>query len=460
MSILSKLRGGSLGARVMRSSLLTIGGFGFSQMIRLGSNLILTRLLFPEAFGLMALVTVFLMGLGQFSDVGVTPAILQSKRGDDRDFLDTAFSIQVVRGIGLWIVACLCAFPMAWVYGQDLLLQMLPVSALTLLITGFRPTKMVTANRHLMLGRVTLLDMGTQLIGVGVGIVLAFMWHSVWALVISGVVGALVELFLNWRFLPGPGNRFRMERAAMRELIGFGKWVFLATCAGFLFTQADKILIGKFVPLDVFGVYNIGFFWASFPMMLGGMVTQKILIPIYREAPPSESPANFAKLRKMRLAVSGLLMGFVAVFALLGVWIVQILYDSRYVDAGAVAVVLAVAQMPLLIVMTYDQAALAAGDSRRFFILAATRAGLMIACLLLGLQAAGLLGALIGYGASHLLAYPVVVWLARRMGAWDGLHDAAFALLGFAIATLAISVNWTEIAAISTLPAPVLAVPR
>ena len=126
----------SLSARVLRSSALTMAGFGVSQGLRLVSNLVLTRLLFPEAFGLMALVMVFLMGLGQFSDVGVTPAILQSKRGDDRDFLNTAWTIQVIRGFGLWIVAVAAAWPMAALYGEPILTQLLPVAALTLLISA------------------------------------------------------------------------------------------------------------------------------------------------------------------------------------------------------------------------------------------------------------------------------------------------------------------------------------
>ncbi|CUH79427.1 oligosaccharide flippase family protein [Tropicibacter naphthalenivorans] len=449
MSALARFQGSGLGARVLRSSVLTVGGFGFGQVVRLASNLILTRLLFPEAFGLMALVQVFLMGLGQFSDVGVTPAILQSKRGDDRDFLNTAYTIQVLRGAGLWLVACALAWPMAWLYDQPELLWMLPVSALTLLITGFRPTRMVTANRHLMLGRVTLLDMGTQAIGVLIAIALAWWTGSVWALVISGVLGALAEVWLNDRYLPGERNRFRWEKAAATELIGFGKWVFLATVCGFFFTQADKILIGKFAPLDLFGVYNIGFFWASFPMMLGSMVTQKILIPIYRETPPTQSPENFAKLRKMRFAVTALLMGFVGAFALLGVWLVGALYDDRYAMAGAVAVVLACAQMPMLIVMTYDQAALAAGDSRRFFVLALVRAVLMFACIYIGWMSGGLMGALIGQGAAFALAYPVVVWLARRMGAWDPLHDAVFALIGAGLAAIALWMNSLAIVALA-----------
>ena len=449
MNILGALKGGSLKARVIRSTLLTLAGFGGGQFIRLLSNLILTRLLFPEAFGLMALVMVFLMGLGQLSDVGVTPAILQSKRGDDRDFLDTAWTIQVLRGGGLWLVACVAAWPMAAIYNEPQLLYILPVSALTLLITGFRPTRMATANRHLMLGRVTVIDLSVQIIGVAVAILVAWQTGSVWALVISGVAGALAELVLNSAFLPGERNRFRWEKPAAQELINFGKWVFLATVCGFVFTQADKILIGKWLPLDVFGVYNIGFFLASFPMLLGGMVTQKILIPIYRETPPKQSRENFLKLRKMRFAVTGFLMTIVALFACIGVWLIDLLYDPRYAAAGAVVVVLACAQMPMLIGQTYDQAALAAGDSRRFFVLAFARAVLMVASVLIGLEQAGLLGALIGQGAAFILSYPVVVWLARRMGAWDGLHDAIFAVLGIGAAALALWINWAEIVALA-----------
>lgn len=448
-ALAQRLKGSSLSARVLRSSLLTVGGFGWAQVIRLASNLILTRLLFPEAFGLMALVMVFLMGLGQFSDVGTTPAILQSKRGDDRDFLNTAWTIQVMRGLGLWVFACVAAWPMAWFYGEPQLAQILPVAALTLLISGFKPTRMDTANRHLMLGRVTVIDMVVQLIGIVAAIVLAWLTGSVWALVLSGVIGGIAEVTINWRFLPGEANRFRWDKSAAQELIKFGKWVFLATVAGFFYSQSDKILIGKWLPLDAFGVYNIGYFLAAFPKLMGGMVTRKILIPIYREAPPRDNPHNTAKLRRMRFAVTVSLLVMVTVFACLGVWLVDLLYDPRYAMAGAVVTVLACAQMPALIVMTYDQAALAAGDSRAFFVLAVVRAVLMVACLWVGLETAGLLGALIGQGVAYVLAYPAVVWLARRVGAWDGLHDAVMSAIALVAAGLAIWLNWPAIAALA-----------
>lgn len=444
---------GSLTMRAVRSAGFAVLAFGGGQALRLISNLILTRLLFPEAFGLMALVMVILQGLAMFSDVGVTPAILQSRRGDDQDFLNTAWTIQVGRGFLLWVAAAALAAPFAQFYGEPQLAELLPVMALTLIIAGFNPTRLDTANRHLQLGRVTALELTGQVIGVVAAVLLAWAMQSVWALVISNLFAALCVTLLYTFLLPGAWNRFRWEPAAASELINFGKWIFLSTVAGFFFTQGDKLLIGRYLPLDAFGVYNIGYFLASFPLILGRMVTNKVLIPIYRERPPGDSPHNFAKLRRMRTLVTGLLLALVMALGYAGVWLVELLYDPRYAMAGAVVVMIACMQVPQIVGLTYDQAAIAAGDSRRFFYFTAAKAALMVGSLVVGLELGGLPGALVAQGVAFLLAYPVLVWLARRMKAWDPLHDAAFLLIGAILAAGAIWVNFPAIAALGAAAA-------
>ncbi|MEZ5714961.1 MAG: oligosaccharide flippase family protein [Paracoccaceae bacterium] len=452
MKRLGGLIGGeSVLARALRSAGLTVLGFGTSQGLRLASNLILTRLLFPEAFGMMALISVFLMGLNQFSDVGVAPAIMSSKRGDDEDFLNTAWTIQVMRGLGLFAVACAIAWPVSLFYDEPDLALMLPVSGLTLILTGLVPTRSDSAQRHLRVGRLTLLDIVNQAAGIVAAVALAWWWQSVWALVVSGVIGAVVQLIVYNVFLPGTRNRFRWEPEAAEELINFGKWIFLATVAGFFVAQADKLVLGKYLPLDQFGIYNIGFFLASFPLLMGGVLVRRILIPIYREWPPKESPENFARLRRMRFVVSGALLGLVGLLALGGVWIVGQLYDPRYQVAGAVTVMIAIMQIPQIVALTYDQAALAAGDSKRFFVLAGSKAVLMVVCLVIGLRVEGLFGALVGQGVAMLLVYPVVIWLSRSTGAWDRLHDLSLAAAGVALAALAFWLNAEPIAALIAL---------
>lgn len=98
-----ELTGGkSLFRRALGGGAFVAGSYVFAQFARLLSNLVLTRLLYPEAFGVMALVMVVLVGLQMFSDVGIGPAISRSARGDDPDFLNTAWTLNVFRGAGLW----------------------------------------------------------------------------------------------------------------------------------------------------------------------------------------------------------------------------------------------------------------------------------------------------------------------------------------------------------------------
>ena len=103
----------------------------------------------------------------------------------------------------------------------------------------------------------------------------------------------------------------------------------------------------------------------------------------------------------------------------------------------------------MAIVLTYDQAALASGNSRRFFVLAALRAIFMIGGLLVGLEIAGLFGALVSQGVAMIAVYPAVVWLVRGLGAWDPLHDAIFALVAAGICAAAVYFNWDAVQLIS-----------
>ncbi len=442
------VRGNGLMERAVRSSMLTMVGFASYQGLRLLSNLVLTRILFPEAFGMMALVSVFLVGLTMFSDMGIGPAIMQSKRGDEPEFLDTAWTLHIIRGALLWVAACVLSYPLSLIYDEPALAWYLPVSALTLVITGFNPTKFETANRHLRAGRVTIVEVSVQVVGLVVAIALAYATRSVWALVISGIVGALAQIVLMHMLIPGRGNRFRLEKAATQELMHFGKWIFLSTLCGFLIMQGDKVILGKYLDLEHFGVYNIGYFLASFPLMLGAMVIRRVVIPVHRESPPRDSAENFLRLRKMRFIATSVLMLMLLTVAALGVWLVGFLYDDRYLAAGVVVVLLACMQVPQIIVLTYDQAALAEGDSQGFFVLSAAKAVAITLGLLLGFEIAGLFGALIAQGISMVAIYPVVVWLARKQGAWDPLHDLVFFVTGGGLAAIVLWLHWGDISLI------------
>lgn len=452
--LIRSLRGESLTARAGRSAFWAIGGMATSQFLRLGSNLVLTRLLFPEVFGLMALVQIFLTGLQLFSDIGVHTSIIQNDRSREPAFLDTAWSLAVMRGVALWLAACALAWPMAALYNEPQLAVLLPVLGLSTVINGFLPMRVFTANRDLVLGLQTRIDILTQLAGIVVMIALAVVLQSVWALVIGSLFAAAVGVILKWSRLPGHRERFRIERSAAGELIHFGKWIFLSTICGFLVNHADRAILGKFISIEMLGIYSIGFMFASLPMMLAGPLVSKIVFPLYKQRPPSESAENRAKIFRMRWMLTAGLLSLSAVLALSGDWLVRILYDDRYTLAGPILVLIALAQMPVIILSSYDQLLLAAGDSRRFLTRVAASAVVQVTLLIVGVMSFGILGAAVARGATALIVYPVLVTAIRRYGGWDPRHDAVYGAVALCIGALALWVNHAAIAQLiaETLP--------
>ncbi|TVP69595.1 MAG: polysaccharide biosynthesis protein [Rhodobacteraceae bacterium] len=415
-------------ARLLRGAAFTSGGFVISQALRFGSNLILTRLLFPEAFGLMALVTMILMGLALLSDTGVQQSIMQHARGDEPDFLNTAWTLNLARGVLLWLLACALAWPAAALYSAPDLITILPVAAFALVLLGLSPTRVFTAQRHLLLGRIMGIELAAQVVGIALMIWLAWLTNSVWALVWGSLATAVLKLALDWTLLPGPANRLRWEPRAARELLHFGGWILLASAFGFLLTQGDRAILGVYLSIEALGVYNIAWFLASFPILLTNALVARLLIPAYRESAAAANPALDARIRRLRIYLTGGVGLMLIALALIGPWLVAWLYDPRYADAGPIMVMIAAASLPPLVTITYDQAALARGDSRRFFLMIAARAAIQTTLFILGVLLAGLPGALLGQALSGLMIYPLIAYHARKMRVWHKAHDLGFML--------------------------------
>ena len=447
--ILERFTGDGVGARARRSAVWSFAEFGGQQGLRLASNLVLTRLLFPEAFGLMALVTVVTAGLSLFSDTGVRGSIIQNARGDDPDFLDTAWTVQVIRGALLWLMTLALARPVAALYDEPMLAQILPVAGLALLIRGFEPTSIHSVNRHLALGRLTRITLGAQAIALVVMALLAWQLQSVWALVIGSVIAAALKVAAHHLFLPGRRNRIRLERDAFWQIFHFGKWVFLSTAAGFLITQGDRAILGLYISLETLGIYNIGFFLASVPMALSRALQQKVVFPLYRMKPPAESAANRAALFRARRLIAAGMLALAVALAFAGPALVGFLYDPRYEMAGAMITLYALSLVPIITLgPVVVQALMGLGDSRRAFFVNALTALLQTGFLVLGVELAGLFGAILAPGLAMLASYPLRLAYARRYRVWDPVQDLGLLLPALAVCTAACLLHREAIAAL------------
>src|SRR5258708_13138289 len=95
----------ALRQRVMKAGVWSIAGYGINLAIRFGTNLLMTRVLAPEMFGVMAVASMIMVGLSMFSDIGLRQNVIQSSRGNDPSFLNTAWSMQIILCLFLWAFA-------------------------------------------------------------------------------------------------------------------------------------------------------------------------------------------------------------------------------------------------------------------------------------------------------------------------------------------------------------------
>jgi O-antigen/teichoic acid export membrane protein len=212
----------------------------------------------------------------------------------------------------------------------------------------------------------------------------------------------------------------------------------LATCSG----RATAWCSASYLSLEKLGIYKIGQFLAAAPLLLSFTIGGKVLVPVYREYLDHPDPQTARKLQLMRCGLTGMVVTMLFVITLVGEPIVNFLYDDRYAEAAAIVVMIALASLPQALGLTYDRGALAAGDSRTFFVVVAFRGSMQTAALIVGAEQAGLFGALVALGISGVLGHLSLIWLARRHGVWDPLHDLAFTLLSLLFGALAIYASW------------------
>jgi O-antigen/teichoic acid export membrane protein len=343
---------GSLRRRAIWAGAWNIGALVASQVMRLGGNLLVARLLVPEMFGMMVIATTVSVLLHLLSDVGLRQNIIQSPRGEDPLFLNTAWTVQILRGFSLfgltlllalaaWLAQVAQMWPANSTYADPQLPEVLAVSGISAIIYGLQSTKMDIAVRTLQQKRVVLIDLASQLVGLIVMLVLAWLTRSVWSLVVAGLAGALTSTLLGHLAMDGPANSLQWDRSALDELVKFGRWILLSSMVGVLAMYGDRMWFGGSMSETELGVYSIAV------LILGSIqtgllkVVGAVALPSFSEAAREGDTQRLKHLyQRLRLMVDLVLLfvcgGFLTASPLLISW----MYDERYAGAGTMLAIL------------------------------------------------------------------------------------------------------------------------
>ncbi len=238
--------------KVISAGSLVMISYGLSQLIRLGANLIVTRLLAPEMFGVMAMVTVLMHGITMFSDVGLTDYVIRHKDYKNSHVLNAVWTIQVIRGWLVFILLIGLSFMMSlWqtkyaassgVYGDESLPIMIGVVSISAIFSGYNSLAPAVLTRELKRGRLELIRLLAQTSGAVTMIGWAYLYPTIWALASAGVVSSAVTLLLSYTMF-NFRHRLEWNRERVLDVFNFGKWIFIASAITYLAQQGDKTLV-------------------------------------------------------------------------------------------------------------------------------------------------------------------------------------------------------------------------
>lgn len=400
----------------MRGGAWSITGYVATQVLRMAATLVLARsFLGPELFGVVGLVGIFLAGISMFSELGIVSNIVQHARGEDPRFLNTAFTIQAGRGMLIWILAGVAAYPLARFYRLPEVLPLLIVAAVSEVIRGLTSTAVWTLTRQVKLKEITLLTLASEVVAFGVSIVWAMLSPSAWALVARTIVSVLVYA-VGSHLVAKPRIRFGWDRAAAKDILHFGGWISIATATYFLGSQGERLILGKYITPAELGCFSLALMIVAAPAGGINQLVSQIFLPMLSHTVRTSRPETIRDYLRSRRLFFG-----VALFAALGFLIcgrpfVSHVLPPKYAMTGwmlqllGLRVALDVFAAPATsLVMAYGQTKYSAGANT-------TRLVLMVLGIFFAFQRYGMLAAVIALIAAQAASYfPLIAGLSKLL---------------------------------------------
>lgn len=252
-------RGGRIGAFILRMSRSEAGAMlaaftAATLLIRLGGNVVLTRLLDPQAFGVVGVIISVMMVLAMLSDLGFFDFVVRHEKGDNRRFLDVLWTIRFGQSALQSVAMLAAAAPIALLLDKPELAVPIALTAPLFLVNALCPMTLLVAQREGRVRKTCTIELATLAIQIGTNLALSQVLPDYRALIAGLYAGAFARPILTLVMLRG-GSRFGWDRSFAGEFFRFSRWIMASTLLTLLLTQSDKFLFARLFSLDDLGVY-------------------------------------------------------------------------------------------------------------------------------------------------------------------------------------------------------------
>lgn len=321
-------------ARVPRAKLVEQVGwvtfsYGFSQGMRLVTNVVLAYLLAPQLFGVMLIVNTLRTGIELLSDIGISANVISNPRGAEPDFYNTAYTLQIIRGIVLGAGVLLFSVPLSHLYDQPELGVLVPLMSVLFVLSGLPAPSFFLLLKRGEMRTVALAEIAMGIGSLVIHVALALYTRTVWALYLGLVFTTVLHIVVTHVLMERGKLRLRLDRGSVKQILSFGKWVFASSLIYFLAMNYDRLYFAKAIPFAVLGVYGVARTFsdtaAQMVQRIGNMLIYPKIAASRQDGP--ELRATLAPLRGRAL------LAIVAALALAVAGadrLILLLYDGRY----------------------------------------------------------------------------------------------------------------------------------
>ncbi len=437
----------SLRSQTLHALSWSFAGTMAQRLVMFVVSIILARLLLPEQFGLIGMLTIFIAVAQTFIDSGFTSALIQKKNHDRTDEC-SVFYFNILIGLLAYAAIFVGAPFIADFYSEPLLIPLTRVIGLRLIINPFGMIQRTLLNKKLDFKSLTGAMFASSLLSGILGITMAYQGFGVWALVYQQLAAAVLQTVFFWFVNPWrPSLIFSL--ASIRALFSFGSKLLASSLLETFFRNIYLVIIGKMFTPATLGFYTKAHSLERMPTQSLTQVVQKVMFPVFSHLQDEPARLQRAMSRAMALLVMMIFPVMIGM-AVVARPLVHILLTEKWLPCVPYLQLLCLAGMLYPLHVLNLNVIKSVGRSDLFLRLAVIKKVLTIINIsiawnwgVMGLVIGQVIGSLIAYVLNARYTHMTAGYPIRRQ-----LRDIApYAAASGAMAAVVYSLNWTFLAA-------------
>jgi lipopolysaccharide exporter len=393
----------------------TAASFAAQAIIRLGSSMILTRILLPEAYGIITIMLSISFVIEMLADFNVTLFIIRDENGDQPRYLNTAFTIALARATINTSVLFLFAPVIAQhLYDLPALTVPLRVFSLSFIVSGLQSMSFALAIRRKRARIIMYSELTATVISTTFSLVYCHYSRDFWGIIYGILLQRVLMTVFSHQFYREESQKIQFDVAAAARIFGFTKYVMPSSLLTLALSQFDKVVFLRFFDLSLLGMYGLAGNIAGQIESLISKISQTVLYPRcahnFRQNPDTFALSYYTENIKLFM----ILLFLPAAVGGAAHLIVAVLFPSRYAQAGVVLQAFMVRAAFLSLASPAEDLLIASGKYQVILHGNVFRAIGMIVASMSGYYLFGFIGFTYGAALSGLPPLVYYWWLQRK----------------------------------------------